>query len=474
MRKLRYIFIFITFFLNTSLYSANCSEYMRGIVSHERGASAERIGAYFLKPHSLGELFCEGNYEPYVTEVTNVHNDGTIDINRYYLLPLPTCLAPNVWDVSKNSCVNNVHCTLPKVLDKDTGTCVIPTPDCNSSTYLDTTLNECVSLTFSLPDSFPDNNSSFGSFYDLTAPYAESDCTGLITSYIGVASLKWDSSSSTCKAHVFECNKGYTFDSNNNVCIQPVSTIIDTSTCSGEYSINYMSHLDFCNDDCSLSVPAWSAPTGYENNNLQCGHSYSEYRCSADYRIKKFVELSCSSTSTTHDMVISPDSSSSPIDTTTNNLSDINSSQSSIDNTSAINSLGSKVDTTNKKLDDVNNNLNDLKNTLSGKNKGSYINPNGDNQSGLMTFLDGAKSGFDDITGNFKSLKNTVDNGFSVPSLSVGVEPKFQATVFNHNVEIDLCTSFSVFRPVMYYLFFISFNILALTMFYRGFRVLLS
>jgi len=321
----------------------------------------------------------------------------------------------------------------------------------------------------------PDSSATFGKFHNLTAPYQQADCNGIVTSYIGAAFLVWDSSTSTCKSRVFECDKGYTFDDTSSSCVQPANEIVDTSMCSGSFLINYMSHLDFCNDDCSLSVPAWTVPVGYEGFNLQCGHSYTEYRCSEDYRVKKFTELSCSSTSAVHTLTLQPDATLAPIQSDINNLPDVNISSSSVKNISSLKTIGSKIDTTNKKLDEFTKNLQDIEDTLNGNgNSATFSNPNATNQEGLMKFLNGAKDGFDTITSNYETLKHTVDNGFSVPSLSVGVEPKFKATVFNKNVEIDLCTSFSFFRPVVYYAFLIIFHYLSIMIFFKSFKILIK
>ena len=55
----------------------------------------------------------------------------------------PTCTLPKVLNTTTNTCVTPVTCTLPKVLDTITNTCVTPVT-CTLPKVLDTITNTCV------------------------------------------------------------------------------------------------------------------------------------------------------------------------------------------------------------------------------------------------------------------------------------------------------------------------------------------
>jgi hypothetical protein len=56
----------------------------------------------------------------------------------------PTCTLPKVLNVATNTCVTPAVCTLPKVLNSTTNTCVVPPLICTLPKVLNSTTNTCV------------------------------------------------------------------------------------------------------------------------------------------------------------------------------------------------------------------------------------------------------------------------------------------------------------------------------------------
>ena len=72
---------------------------------------------------------------------------GFYNINTCSSAPVvPTCMAPEVLQLSTNTCVTPPTCTAPQVLKLSTNTCAIP-PTCTAPQYLNTTTFTCVTCT---------------------------------------------------------------------------------------------------------------------------------------------------------------------------------------------------------------------------------------------------------------------------------------------------------------------------------------
>jgi len=154
------------------------------------------------------------------------------------------------------------------------------------------------------------------------------------------------------------------------------------------------------------------------------------------------------------------------------------------------------VDNTNKQTNDALNKLSDKVSSLSNTNAGIRSDLNSTNSllksindklksdpkslkfnshkednNALMKYFGSAKNGLDDIMTSFKGLKDITDKGFSVPSMSAGKRPVFKAVVFHHEIEIKLCSTFSKFRDIAYWLFYLSFLYIGIRIFIFSFLI---
>jgi hypothetical protein len=147
-------------------------------------------------------------------------------------------------------------------------------------------------------------------------------------------------------------------------------------------------------------------------------------------------------------------------------LSDLSDKVSSLTNTAS----GVRRD-----LNTTNALLKDIKDTLNGKKDDDEDSKNApshdDDNNKLLSYLSGAKDGMDDIASSFGNLKSVVDNGFSAPAMSVGTHPVFETVVFKHTIKIELCDTFSRFRDIFYWVFYLSFMYMGIRIFIYSFLI---
>ena len=236
----------------------------------------------------------------------------------------------------------------------------------------------------SLPSNFPTSeNKGIPSIREDDT--VEADCIPGKEFHSGIAYAKiigWNSAKNKCEIGAFFCNSGLTWDNISMSCKIPdseaqlnpsdddISQALADSCKSGKWAKKWT--YDYCNQ------PLCYIPLDAQNYNLSCGNKYLEYDCTSDYRIKKFVQVSCGDVAkedyNNTSLSIGGDTSTPNIvpDTTQNQattdsvVSAINSQSSKL--TSSLDGLKDGLDTISQKSDLTNNKLDSISNQLSNLN----------------------------------------------------------------------------------------------------------
>lgn len=344
-------------------------------------------------------------------------------------------------DVGPRGCeYSSPICTAPQILNDYGDSCINPVPTCNPETEYLNEINECVLLTSGIPLDFPDNNTSNGVTSIGSVPTTEQGCIDMerYNSSLGIVEvIGWDYGTQACKVVAFKCNQGRVFEQSTNKCIVPPdnTSFGSDSGCVNDNWAMRWTH-DFCGD-CVGQAGIWLPPLGHEESGMECNKAYLEYQCVKDYRIKKYVEVSCGDPipidSETNEINMD---NLSPTVTVDQNLSDLptidptQANLSTIEGLRAIETaikenLSPKIDTVNDNLLIANNKLSDIDNKLFSSNtKLDDINTNLDNINGVLnttgdgidpsnmdidvTPLDDTNSIMDNLTDNVKELTDGV------------------------------------------------------------------
>ncbi|WP_373002615.1 hypothetical protein [Sulfurimonas sp.] len=315
--------------------------------------------------------------------------------------------------------VTTGSCPVDTVLNPETYHCEAPpAPSCNPDTEYLNENNECVLLTSAIPPDFPDNNTSNGVTSFGTVPTTEQGCKDMerYNSSLGIVEvIGWDYGTQTCKVVAFKCNSGRVFDQSTNKCIIPPdnTNFGSNSGCINDNWARRWTH-DYC-EDCVGQAGIWLPPIGHEESGMECNKAYIEYQCVKDYRIKKYVEVSCGEPVPTDPENHNIDMDNlTPSEVTDQNLSNLptidptNANLSTIEGLRAIESaikdnLNPKIDTINENLLTTNSKLSNIDNKLTSSN----------------TKLDGIKSSLDNING----VLNTTGDGIDPSNMDIDVTP---------------------------------------------------
>ena len=345
-------------------------------------------------------------------------------------------------------CENNLpvsNCPDGTSPDAD-GVCVAQSsPECSDNEFLNEN-NECVPLAVPDPDNFPtsENNAtdnatndgsssssgSNGSTSIQNLPTPEDNCIPgtTFTSSMGVYQIiGWDYATNKCKTAIFRCNSGYIFDESTKSCKLPPDELTTTndgsnsadSACPGGKFAQRWTY-NFC-DKCRGDIGVWLPPVGLENYGLQCNRKYIEYDCIKDYRIKKFVEVSCGNVPppedpVTHEINMDELTDSDVKDTNVSNLPAIDPTKANTElnsrldliNDSIAKKLFPEAKATNAKLDSVNSNLKGLQGSVN--NAVSAL-------GSIDGKLNGVNDGLNDVKGSLDGIKNDDGSGFDVDTL---------------------------------------------------------
>lgn len=399
-----------------------------------------------------------------------------------------------------NSKYNIYVCDSGLHYDSSSDSCINDTPSiiCSDNEIYDSNTSLCIP--FPIPTTFPiDANASHGSLSNGVLSIPESDCNSastpdMSTSLGAYHVVGWDTTTSTCKAMAFKCNGGLVYDSANKTCIAPPTELSKSNAnqdnaCSGKFVERLSGTLNFCNQ-CGFSLGYWRPPLGYEDYNLQCDHSYIEYACSTDYRIKKFVEVSCGDPlpqdMTTKELDLS-NLDSNVKDTNVSSVTNTDSSSNQIETINQLKNINSSILATNKSLDGLTNIATD-----SNAKLGSIESKVGSLDGNVKAIKDGlftdgtlpdmstfdtdTSSMLDSVTSAINKFKSDVDNaifeinskkalidkGFFFPYTKERVSTCSITKVFDMGegglipFDVDYCKSLSSFYDVGYLISYIS------------------
>jgi len=127
--------------------------------------------------------------------------------------------------------------------------------------------------------------------------------------------------------------------------------------------------------------------------------------------------------------------------------------------------LGDKQDEGNELLEQIKNNGSELNDKL--ENDETLVDDSEFNSA--LDVFNNMKTTFNGIQSDFNNIKTKIDTGFAVPSFNVGTPPIFEGEVFGKNIKLDLTQNMSIIRPIFYYIFYLSFLMLSIKIYYLGF-----
>lgn len=145
---------------------------------------------------------------------------------------------------------------------------------------------------------------------------------------------------------------------------------------------------------------------------------------------------------------------------------------SSIDDKMTINNdLLTNIDSTQTEAKDF---IGSLKNSFNGLDDDG----NAVDVSDLTSSFDTATGIFDQVTDSitnvstsYDSMLSSINTGFSA-SFASGSDVSFSTTALGKDITVDFCPILSSVAPIFYYIFYVSFLIISLRIFYEGFRIM--
>lgn len=143
------------------------------------------------------------------------------------------------------------------------------------------------------------------------------------------------------------------------------------------------------------------------------------------------------------------------------------------DNTAIANNLSTE---SNNLSTESNSLLSDIKDLLLGDSNSttaaySETAEQGADRASIDGKLTDASNFLSSITADFDNLKNNLQNGITPASISAGSSPSFTANVFGRNIDFDLCSTFSRFASMFYYVFVLIFMFITIRIFYSSFKI---
>jgi len=384
-------------------------------------------------------------------------------------------------------------------------------PKCPNGQFMDVN-GTCVDL--SLPADFPKDSDDKGvSSIREDSNFNASTCIPGKTFNSGIAFAKiigWNSETNKCEIGAFFCNNGLTWDNLDHTCKIPsdnlsfdptkgeISQELADACTSGNWAKKWT--LDYCGQ------PLCYIALSDQNYNLRCGNKYLEYDCTSDYRIKKYVQVSCGDPSKedydshTIDLGGATSDGSGTVDNNTSTpgdgstsdyVPDLNTTSSNLDIVSAINSgsasttsaitsldnhvlgLKNNLGSIDAKVSDISSAVGSINGALhAGDDKigelDALSNSNGDGS--LDDFFDNIKDSFGIVKGQFNELSGLVNSGFKYSPPSDGCfDPT--ASIYGKSLKLNICEPLSKFRPFVYFISVLGFTWLGIKIFILGFAL---
>ncbi len=362
---------------------------------------------------------------------------------------------------------------------------------------------------FVSPDGFPDLNASGTPKLRLDdTPPADCIAGKSVHSSIAYAEyVGFDSVLDKCKIMTFFCNSGLTWNNDLRKCVAPadeltfeiddsspltadtISSELASACSSGRWAKSWT--YDYCSQSlCYIALDL-------QDYNLQCNNKYIEYDCTSDYRIKKFMQVSCGDVSEddyTYSTLDGTPTSNTVADTNytstttdvvsrinegtikTNNLlegigngiTDMKGSLDGID--SKLGNIQGSLDGIDSKLGNIQGSLDGLKTSLDPETSGD-LDTLENSFDGLGSFLSDTQNSLNGIKSQFDSTMTLIDSGFiyTPPAVGACVDP--QAVVYGHNINLVLCEPMQKFSSIFYLIFTIVFSYIAILIFILGFKI---
>ena len=319
-------------------------------------------------------------------------------------------------------------CISPEVFDLDSRTCLVPSPTCDPDTeVLNPDTNLCESKCSGYNNLLLSDGTCTNCNYNDLYLDAKCNCEAISSSYTPKPTISFEGTLSSYPDLIFEqtlvtCDNDVKFS-----LVYP----IENNTTENNTTVFYDDNVTF---DSNYTNPI---PTTFDDLNstsdiVESIYYSNQFLSSID---NSLVSVSNKIDTTNQNL----DNISNKIDTTNQNLSDIS----------------NKIDTTNQKLGDL----------------------NGDNFTGDLStdnftdFLSNLTTDLSNIDNTFNDLQTTFENGFTTNSISSGSDPIFSTVAFNKTIELDLCSSFSAFKPFLSFLLTVTFLILSARVFWAGFKL---
>lgn len=221
-------------------------------------------------------------------------------------------------------------------------------------------------------------------------------------------------------------------------------------------------------------IPLWLQNLGAEN-----GFCYYRYNCIDNYTLVKIKQVSCSSEWAVNEMEISSDSdNNSTIFDVKNPYENLDPSnpldqefaREQIDNIPSQEQFNETLASSTSASASA---LEDIKNALDGKDQNgtdedvSELTGNFEQGDDLLSSISDSLVG---IKSSYSDMFSKINQGFDV-SISPGSDPTFSTTVRGEEISISFCPFLSQVAPIFYYIFYVTFMILGIKLFYLGFKI---
>ena len=118
------------------------------------------------------------------------------------------------------------------------------------------------------------------------------------------------------------------------------------------------------------------------------------------------------------------------------------------------------------RLDTVNDNLEKIHNDL------NVSGPEMPDDSEIDAFIENFQEQFTSLQSSFEDAKSIISGELPTPQISTGSDPTFTTTVFGKTLNLDLCASFRVFRPIIMFIFNLIFLIMSIRIVWAAIKII--
>ena len=267
----------------------------------------------------------------------------------------------------------------------------------------------------------------------------------------------------------FQCPHSQTYNSSSKKCELSPNEAEGDANCPSGYA-----KRDFYDFSRGLNyIPLWMENLGAEN-----GHCYYKYLCKDNYTIVDLKEVSCSSEWAENDIEISKDENNETRmifqdpykDLDASNPLDKDFADQKIDGKETQQETDQAISTA---VSSTATSMQGIENMLNGKDEEgededvSEWTGNFEQGDTLMGSISDSLVG---IKSSYSDMFSKINQGFDI-SVSPGSDPTFSTTVRGKEISISFCPFLSQVAPIFYYIFYVTFMILGIKLFYLGFKI---